>query len=441
MVTVDGGVRAVDAVRTAVDNGMEVIVTDHHEPSAQMPPAVAIVDPMREDCEYPYKRLAGVGVAYKLVWALARELSGSVRLPDRFRDFLLDYLPIVALGTICDVVPLLGENRVFVKYGLSRMCSTGNPGLRSLLDTSGILMRVMRNRREVSARDIAYTVGPRINAAGRLGRADDALRLFATRDLGVAAEISRSLNDMNKERQEVEADILEKATEMVEAMKELPPVIMLADEEWHTGVLGIVASRLVNKYYRPTFLGKVEKGVVRGSARSIKGFDVVQCLSDAQEHLVRFGGHAGAAGFTFEQDSFDKIRLTLNAHAEKQYRALPRLLSPTVDVEAEVPFREITYELIRQLDSLKPFGHEHERPVFCATNVQVAGEPRLVGARNQHVLMMLVQDGISFKGIAFGQADHVDDLSSKVNILFYPQLETYNGNDGIQLQVLSFKRV
>ncbi|RKY19300.1 MAG: single-stranded-DNA-specific exonuclease RecJ [Planctomycetota bacterium] len=435
LVTVDCGVRASEAAERAARLGMTMIVTDHHEVGDELPPAAAVVDPMRPDCGYPFKRLAGVGVAYKLVWALARRLAGGERLPDLFRDFLLDYLSVVALGTVCDVVPLLGENRVFVHYGLRRLASFRNVGMRSLLEESGVLRRLMQGQQGITARDLAFLVGPRINAAGRLGEAETGLELFSTTDASAARRIAARLGELNTRRQKLESEILQQARDLVAAGGEPPPAIVLASPDWHQGVLGIVASRLVNEFYRPTFLGCVEGDTVRGSARSIEGFDIVASLTRCSDLLERYGGHAGAAGFSLKADRLEEFAERLREDAAASFSRNPKLLEPAVFVESELPFDAIDDGLLAEMDKLAPFGHEHPKPLFFAGNVEVVGEPRLVGAGNRHLVMHLKRDGRTFRAIAFNQGEKVRELRRFMNVLFTPRLESYNGMTGIQLEI------
>ncbi len=439
MVTVDCGVRAKEAVELAASLGLDVIVTDHHETNGIPESACAVVDPMRPDCSYPFPRLAGVGVAYKLVRATCVALTGNERVAPELREFLLNHLPLVALGTVCDVVPLLGENRVFVKFGLERMAATANIGLRNLIQKAGIISRMAKGDRGVSVRDIAFTVGPRINAAGRLGKADVALSLFTTRDPELAITQAAQLDQMNKERQELEAAILVSAIEKIEAAGEIPPAILLASSDWHQGVLGIVASRLTARYGRPSFMGLIEDDLVRGSARSIEGFDIVACLESCKDLLVRFGGHAGAAGFTLRTEDFPRLNEAVCDYAARAYAANPKMLTPVRHIEAEMPFSAICPALIKQLEQLEPFGHEHDRPCFCATNVAMVGEPRFVGQNNQHLIMTLRHENSSFRSIAFNWSGKLNEIPPRFCVLYYPKQETYAGQTSIQLEIIDIK--
>lgn len=441
LITVDCGVRAAKEVERANELGIDVIITDHHEVDTTLPPAVAIVDPMRPNCPYPFKRLAGVGVAYKLVWALAKKLCGSAKVPDNFRDYLLDALPIVALGTICDVVPLLNENRVLVSFGLSRMTSSNNLGIRSILETSGLMSRLAKGKGELTARDIAFQIGPRINAAGRMGVAGVALELFSTTDTAGALKLADQLDTLNRKRQELEAQILLQACEKVESLSEVPNAIVLCGDDWHQGVLGIVATKLVNRYYRPTYLCAPEGDMIRGSARSVDGFDIVQSLASCSDILDRFGGHAGAAGFSVHKTKFGELAARLNDYAGAAFSANSRLLTPTVYIDAELPFDAINERLINDLQKLAPFGHDHEKPLFSATNVEVVGEQKLVGSDNQHIVLYLKNCNRAFRAIAFKQGEHIARLSNRVNVLYSPKVETFNGMTSIQLEIHAFRSV
>ncbi|MFA4986906.1 MAG: single-stranded-DNA-specific exonuclease RecJ [Candidatus Brocadiia bacterium] len=445
LITVDCGVRALAEIRQANELGMDVVVTDHHEAASELPPACAIVDPMRTDCSYPFKRLAGVGVAYKLAWALAVRLGGSPRIPEPYRQFLLDYLPLVALATICDVVPLLGENRVFVTHGLRAMTSSKIPGLKSLLEVSGVMAKISKGTGEINSRDIAYAVGPRINAAGRMGEARIGLELFSTDNSDRAREIALRLDELNKDRQAIEAEIFAEAREIVAAEAaasgEIPAAIVLARPSWHHGVIGIVASRLVGEFHRPTFLGCIEGETVRGSVRSVDGFDVVACLSKSEDILEKFGGHAGAAGFTGPVGSIEEFRRRTVEYCAAAFAENPRLLKSVTLIESELPFSAINDELIMQLNQLAPFGHEHPRPLFVATNVRVVGIPKLVGIANKHLSLHLNKDGTTFKGIAFNQGSSVDILKGPLSVLFHPVKDTYNGHTSLSLEVVAIKKL
>ena len=319
-------------------------------------------------------------------------MSGAGKVPPKFRDFLKEVLPLVAMGTICDVVPLLGENRAIVSYGLKHFFSSKNLGLRSLLEVSGVMGRIRKAKREITVRDIAFMLGPRINAAGRMGEAGKALELFCTPDSERAVVLAQELEKLNKQRQELEAEITKQARKMVNSSDPVPDAIVLQHPDWHQGVLGIVASRLVSEFYRPTYLGRLEDGIVRGSARSITGYNINEALNENRGLLDRFGGHSGAAGFTVKSENFDALAEGLIQSAQRSFKENPKLLSPIVNIEAELPFTAIDEAFVCQLEQLEPFGHGHSRPVFLATGVEVVGEPRLVGTNNMHLVCHLKKD-------------------------------------------------
>ncbi|CAM3819872.1 single-stranded-DNA-specific exonuclease RecJ [Mesobacillus zeae] len=396
IITVDTGISAVHEAGVARELGIDLIITDHHEPGPVLPDAFATIHPKLPDSEYPFKDLAGVGVAFKV----AHALYGYV--PEELFE-------IAAIGTIADLVPLRGENRLIARNGIRQIKSTNNEGLRALLklaktDLSGI-----------NEETFGFLIGPRINAAGRLGSADPAVRLLMTEDPGEAEELAFEIDALNKERQALVASIAEEAIREVETY--YPPsdntVLVIGKEGWNPGVIGIVASKLVEKFYRPAIVlcFDEEKGIAKGSARSIAGFDLFKNLSACRELLPHFGGHPMAAGMTLEIEDVGKLRDRLNEMAKEQLAEED--LVPVSDVEAVAGLDEISLDSIRELDLLSPYGVGNPKPRFLIKDVRISSMRR-IGADKKHLKVMLENEGYTLDGIGFGLGslqDHISPLS------------------------------
>ncbi len=369
-VTVDNGTNANEEIGALVDSGCQVIVTDHHEPGRELPPAMALINPKLEGCSYPFPGLAGVGVAFKLAWGLARVASGSRRVTPPLRRFLLQAMGWTALGTVADVVPLLEENRVFLRHGLPVLSRSPGPGLEALMEVCNL------TGREITARDVAFRLAPRINAAGRMGSAEKALELLLARSREEALPLALALDQANKARRSVEQRILKEAREMLAARPDLAeaPVLLLAREGWHFGVVGIVAARLCEELGKPVALCAIEKDRARGSARSPEGFPIHKILEKAGDLLLSHGGHARAAGLSFEPALLEALRERLaEAGAEMEGTAPPLYL------DAKVELGEITPEVVRALQKLGPHGSSNPPPVFAGCDLVVAGHPWVTG--------------------------------------------------------------
>lgn len=430
IVTVDNGTSAHGALETARDLGVDVVVTDHHEAPERLPPAVAVVNPRRADSRYPFQDLAGVGVVFKLVWAIAQDFSRGKKVSEEFRNFLLESLALVALGTVSDVVPLLGENRVLVKFGLGALEKTRRPGLRLLVE--GALGE--SSARGLRASDLAFRIGPRLNAAGRLGSAHDAIRVLATRDAVEARELSRLLERANRRRQKIEDEIFEEAARAVEAEVDLPRAraIVLGREGWHPGIVGIVASRLVEKFYRPTLLAAIAGGRAKGSARSIPGVHIAEALSSCKECLVRFGGHEMAAGFEVDPGRLGDLRAALDAAIPMA----PEEMVPEVHVDAALDLEEITWDAVEELSLLEPHGRGNPEPLFSVEDADVVGTPRLLGAEGRHVAFYVRQGRAAFRAVAFGRGGEYAALArrgAKASLLVEPKVSRWEGRSSIEL--------
>ncbi len=424
IVTCDCGITAIDAVSAARAAGIDVIVTDHHLPGDQLPPANAVLDPRRSDCPSADKNLSGTGVAFKLAQALVHALGVSPNVPLHFLDY-------VALATIADVVPLVGENRILVRHGLKMLADSRWVGLRALVETAGLAGKPLR------AAHVGFILAPRLNAAGRIGDANDGLRLLLTEDPQEAAALARELETINARRQEMDQRILDEAIELVD--KTLAPAdaaIVLGNEAWHPGVIGIVASRLVERYGRPTFLIGWEPGgeFGRGSGRSIPGFDLHGALHRVGAHLEKYGGHTMAAGFTVRRDRFEAFRAAFLGVAGELLT--PDDLAPSQRVDLELPLAGVSEELERLIRHLEPCGAGNPAPVFGVRNARAVGARR-VGTNH---LRFTLDDGSGvLPAIGFRWADHVPEewLGEPLDVAFRLERDDWQGRVTIQARIAS----
>ena len=415
IVSVDTGIRAGEVVTRANELGIDVIVTDHHLPEADMPPAVAVLNPNRPDCEYPEKNLCGAGVAFKLVQALLSKLDWSA---EKLRRVTESFLKLVAIATVADVVPLTGENRVIVKHGLDGLGDVRNPGLRALLEVAGF------GRANVpTARQVAFQIAPRLNAAGRMDTARAVVELFLTSDAERARELAAQLHQQNAERQLVEAQIRE-ACEQV-TVDDAAAALVYYGEEWHRGVLGIVASRMVERLHRPVFvLGRNSlDGLAQGSGRSIPAFHLLQALEAMPDLFVRFGGHEHAAGVTLESYRVEEFRTRFQAYAAA--RLAPEDFLPELAVDGVIDFAEITDRSAAEVFSLAPFGHGNPPPLFAALGVEVACQP--APWNEKHLRVMLRQGTRSVALKAWNFAGRAEELTqgTRVDVVFSLEEDAY----------------
>jgi single-stranded-DNA-specific exonuclease len=402
IISVDTGIRATEVVRGARELGIDVIVTDHHLPDAELPPALAVLNPNRRDCNYPDKNLCGAGVAFKLVQALLGSLGWS---DEKRTRMLKSFLKLVAVATVADVVPLLGENRIIVKYGLEGLHRVHNPGLRALLEISGML-----NGRAPSARQVAFQIAPRINAAGRMDDAQKVIRMFLTSDLEVARDLAGQLHSLNKERQETEADIvrlvLEECSKVPVTEEQL--ALVFSGANWHRGVVGIVASRLVDRFCRPVFVLSEEGDEVSGSGRSIARFHLLDALESMPDLFTRFGGHRQAAGVTLAACQVSEFRRRLNAYAAERLK--PSDLRPQLAIDALVDLKELTSgPAVQEILAMAPFGFGNPPPVLALLDAQIAAAPVLV--KEKHLRVHLKQNGKNLISTAWNFAERASEFS------------------------------
>jgi len=424
IVTCDCGITAVDTVRAAREAGLAVVVTDHHLPGDALPPATAVVDPQLDGEESPYQMLCGTGVAFKLVQALVPVLGLPANLPFH----LLDY---VALATVADVVPLRGENRILVRHGLRVLARTRWPGLQALVRAAGLAGK------PIKAGHLGFVLGPRLNAAGRVGDAMDGLRLLLTDDPGEAERLATELERLNDRRQGIDQGILEQAIEQVEsgARLDTDSAIVLAAEGWHAGVIGIVASRLVERYGRPAFMiafDTDEPGIGKGSGRSISRFHLRDALDACGDLLERFGGHRMAAGLTIRRDRVDAFRERFVAEANRHLR--PEDLAPEQRVDLEVSLPEVTDDLEQLCRALEPCGSDNPGPVFSVRGVRLEGA-RVVG--RTHLKATLRAGAHALDGIGFGLADRAPTGAGPVDVAFKLERNEYQGRDTLQARMVA----
>jgi single-stranded-DNA-specific exonuclease len=432
LVTVDCGIRAVEPLGRAAARGAAVIVTDHHTPHEPYPEAAAIVHPTATG-EYPNPHLCGAGVAFKLAWQTAREICGNHRVDEPMRQFLLDATCLAALGTIADVVPLIGENRVLATFGLRGLGQTGHIGIRALLQASELL------ETQLDAYHVGFVLAPRLNAAGRIGHAREAVELLTSGDAGRALEIANFLNERNTERQRVERKITDAAVAMV-VDRGLDNgncrAIALAGQGWHAGVIGIVASRLVDRYCRPAALIAVNgDGIGQGSCRSVKGFHIAKALEACGEHLVSFGGHEMAGGFRVKQENIEAFIEAFARHAADVIQ--PESLLPSLRIDAEARLASLDYNTVEQLNRMAPFGQGNPRPVVAVRNCQLLGPAKRMGKTGGHVSMVLGQEGVSMRAVGFSMGDLADILAAIrcVDVVGQPVLNTFNGRTTVELHL------
>ena len=386
LISVDCGITGVEEVALAREMGIDVIVSDHHEPGNRLPEAVAILDPKREGCTYPFKELAGVGVAYKLVQAVSDRLGLNEELHRK-------YLDLVALGSTADIVPLIDENRLLVRMGLERMNRLERLGIRALVESSGLVGK------KIGTGQVIFILAPRINAVGRLGNAERAVRLLITDSEQQAKNIASVLETENRNRKNIDEETFQEALELIDTECDVQAdrAVVLAREGWHPGVIGIVASRIAEQVYRPTVMIAVEDGIGKGSARSIANFDIYSALKQCEDHLMDFGGHRYAAGLTIQLDKIEEFREAFKSVAAQVLREGNFIRKLWVDLEIALP--EITDKLIRLLNEFAPFGPQNMRPVFLSRNLQVVGSPRVVG--KNHLKFKVRQGGKVFDAIGF----------------------------------------
>jgi single-stranded-DNA-specific exonuclease len=423
VITTDCGITAVEEVKLANQLNLETIICDHHEPADILPDALAILNPKRKDCNYPFKELAGVGVAFKLIQGIGKALQLD-------KETVFQFLDLVAIGSAADIVPLMDENRVLVNAGIVRLNTTKKVGIRALLASSGL------HSHTISTGQIVFTIAPRINAVGRLGNADRAVHLLITDSHAQANNIATILEAENRNRRNIDEDTFGQALSILEQSfdSEKDKVIVLSQEDWHPGVIGIVASRIVEKYYRPTVMITLENGVGKGSARSVPGFDIYKALKSCDDLMLGFGGHKYAAGLSIPSENISLFRSKLNLYAQNVMDE--NILIPKIRVDSKLKLNEIDARLVRILNLFAPFGPQNMRPVFLSRNLQVVGTPQIVG--NNHLKFKVRQNGVAIDAIGFNLGDllyRLEPGKKNLDMVFTIDENEYLGRTTLQLRV------
>ena len=422
MITVDCGISGIEEIDYANSLGLETIVTDHHEPTEVLPNALAVVDAKRKDNQYPFNQLAGVGVVFKL----AQAISQVYNLDEKE---YLKYLDIVCVGTISDIVPLVDENRVIAKLGLKLVEVTKNVGLKALLTSIGY--------KKIDSSAVSFGIAPRINACGRMGYEQEALKLFLTENINEAVSISKKLNDYNRERQDIERKIYQEVIDKIEKGEKDKPCIVLADKNWHHGVIGIVSSKVTEMYYKPSILICLEDGEGKGSGRSISGFDLHDALTKCDTYIDRFGGHSMAIGISVKEENFDKFK---NQFEEYVDNTNIKELIPIIKVDEEINSRDMNVNVVNDLNKLEPFGEANKMPVFMYRNLRINSIRAL--SEGKHLKLTLKDEGLVIDAIGFNMGHLVDEylLGDKVDVLGNLEINSFNGRESVQINLKDIRR-
>ena len=440
IVTVDCGITAIEPARIARERDVDLIITDHHHwhgDPPQLPDCLAIVHPrLPGTIPYPNPHLCGAGVAFKLAWGIGKAASGASKVNESFRGFLMEATALAALGTIADVVPLVGENRVMAHFGLSLLTSSKLTGIRALIESAGL------TGKNLDAYDVGFLLAPRLNACGRLGHAALAVEMLTTAGEAKAREIAAYLESQNRARQTVEKQILDQALAQIESSGWAQGgnrALVLAAEGWHAGVIGIVASRIVDRFCRPTILIALSDGQGQGSARSIPGFHLARALESCGKHLLAHGGHEMAAGLKIDAAHLDEFRSAFCACAQSQVN--DEMLIPQLKLECNADLPQITEALVGELQRLGPFGHGNRRPMLCLESAIVAAAPRRVGKTGDHLQLTVKQNRQTIRCIAFGAGEMIDKLSpgAGIRLAVEPSINEFNGRRSVELEVKDFQ--
>ncbi|MDP4203553.1 MAG: single-stranded-DNA-specific exonuclease RecJ [Bacteroidota bacterium] len=430
VIALDCGIKAVEKIEYAKELGVDFIICDHHMPDAKLPDAVAVLDAKRIDSQYPYEHLSGCGVGFKLMQAFA--INNDIDLA-----LLYQLLDLVVVSIASDIVPITGENRVLAYYGLKKLNSSPSLGLKSIIDICGL------NDKDISISDIVFKIGPRINASGRIQKAREAVDLLEARDEIFAREKSDCINQYNQTRKDLDKTITDEAAAILDKLEELSTKksIVVYNSEWHKGVIGIVASRLTELYYRPSIVLTKSNGLATGSARSVPGFDIYKAIETCRDLLENFGGHTYAAGLSLKEENVDPFTKRFEAYVAENI--LPEQQHPLIDIDATIEFKDITPKFFRVLKQFSPFGPENMKPVFCTKRVFDYGTSRLVGKEQEHLKMELVDSSSEnvMNGIAFRMWEFNDYLKAlnPLDICYTLEENTFNGNTTVQLMIKDIK--
>ena len=424
MITVDCGISAIEEIEYANSLGIETIVTDHHEPGNELPNALAVIDNKRKDSTYPFRELAGVGVVFKVIQALGIKLGLK-------EEEYLKYLDIVCIGTISDIVPLVDENRVIAKLGLLLIKQTRNIGLRSIIQSSGYT--------KIDSNSISFGIAPRINACGRMGKAEDALQLFLSKNINEVSNLTNKLNEYNKLRQDTEKKIFENAVKQIEEENLAEnATITVGGHNWHHGVIGIVSSKITEMYFKPSILLSFEEdGMGTGSGRSIPGFDLHEALSKCTDTIEKFGGHSMAIGITIKKEKFEAFRKEFEEIAKE---ANIEEIVPIINIDAKIDFSSINKEMVESLKALEPFGEGNKMPVFAFKNLKIDSIRAL--SEGKHLKLTLKEGNTVVNAIGFNMGELVEDyrIGDRIDVVGVLEVNTFNGVDTLQINMKDIMR-
>lgn len=419
MITVDCGISAIEEIEYANSLGIETIITDHHEAGNEIPKAIAVIDNKRKDSKYPFRELAGVGVVFKLIQAIGITLKLK-------EESYLKYLDIVCIGTISDIVPLVDENRVIAKLGLLLVAQTKNIGLRSIINSSGY--------NKIDSNTISFGVAPRINACGRMGKAEEALELFLSKDKNEVNELTNKLNEHNRKRQETEKAIFENALEKIKAEHlDENKAIIVGGENWHHGVIGIVSSKITEMYFKPSILLSFEEdGIGKGSGRSIPGFDLHEALMKCSDTIEKFGGHSMAVGITVKKDNLEKFKKEFEQIATQS--KIDEII-PIINIDAKVDLSDIDKEMVESLKQLEPFGEANKMPIFAFKNLKIDSIRAL--SEGKHLKLTLKDNNYIINAIGFniGYLANEYRIGDKIDVAGVLEINTFNGVDNLQINI------
>ena len=422
IITVDCGISGIEEVDYANSLGLEIIVTDHHEVGEVLPNAIAVVDAKRKDSTYPFRELAGVGVGFKLIQAIAQ------RLELEEKEYL-KYLDIVCIGTISDIVPLVDENRVIAKLGLKLVEVTKNVGLKALLEASGY--------KKIDSFTVSFGLAPRINACGRMGKEKEALNLFLTQDENEAKKIALRLNEYNKERQDIEKRIYEDAVNKIEKSEKNKQVLVLGSENWHHGVIGIVASKITDLYFKPSILICFEEDEGKGSGRSIPGFDLYESLTNCSENLEKFGGHSMAVGVTLKKENFEKFKEEFEKYAQNSNICD---IIPIIKIDEEITLEDINIKAVEELNMLEPFGEANKMPLFMYKNLKIHSIRTL--SEGKHIKLTLKDNNFYIDSIGFNLGHLAEEyqIGDKVDVVGSLEINRFNGRESVQINLKDLRK-
>lgn len=427
IITVDCGITALDEVKYLSDKNIDIIITDHHELSKEIPAAYAVVNPCRNDCTYPFERLAGVGVVFKLIDALSQRLGQH--------NAHLKYLDLVAVGTIADVVPLIDENRIIVKHGLKSIPNTDNIGLKALLAETNLIGR------PITSWSIGFVIAPKINAAGRIDNAEAAVKLFTTKDEFEAKSIALELIKKNKYRQELEAEIYTQVVDIIEANPryKIEKILVVSGENWHSGIIGIVASKICEKYYKPCILINNENGVGKASARSIEGFNIFNAILHCNLLLTKYGGHELAAGLSIPMQNVEEFTKKINAYAD-QVLTEPDM-TRKINIDLEIIENDLSKKNLQDIEKLAPFGSYNNVPLFLFKNLTIKEIKAM--SENQHLKLILDKNFFLTEAIGFNMGDRLNELlpGEIIDIICLLEINRWNNTEKLQLKLKDFKKL